>query len=101
MLSHETYSGLTRNGISLTLSKMDKRDTAFGSIEHMPAHIQEELGPNVAEIREIFLKPDVTDNFDIAFRQPDFDGIIKFLCEERKFSRERVEAALDRAFRQS
>jgi len=75
--------------------------TELGSIEHMPAHIQEELGPNVAEIREIFLKPDVTDNFDIAFRQPDFDGIIKFLCEERKFSRERVEAALDRAFRQS
>jgi flap endonuclease-1 len=71
----------------------------FGSIDRMPLQIQEALGPGVAEIREIFMRPDVTDNYDIEFRQPDFDGIIKFLCEEREFSQERVQAALDRTFR--
>ena len=74
--------------------------TEFGSIERMPSEIQATLGEGVEEIRQIFLNPDVTDRYVIEFRQPDFDGIIKFLCEEREFSRERVGAALDRTFRQ-
>jgi flap endonuclease-1 len=78
-----------------------KLSTEFGSIERMPSEIQEALGAGVEEIRQIFLNPDVTDSYHIEFRQPDFDGIIKFLCEEREFSRERVEAALDRTFKQS
>jgi flap endonuclease-1 len=78
-----------------------KLATEFGSIERMPSEIQATLGAGVEEIRQIFLNPDVTDRYDIEFRQPDFDGIIKFLCEEREFSRERVEAALDRTFKQS
>jgi flap endonuclease-1 len=77
-----------------------KLATEFGSIERMPSEIQATLGAGVEEIRQIFLNPDVTDRYDIEFRQPDFDGIIKFLCEEREFSRERVEAALDRTFKQ-
>ena len=62
----------------------------------MPSDIQEALGPTVQEIREIFLRPDVTDNYDIQFTPPDLDGIIRFLCDEREFSRERVTAALER-----
>jgi flap endonuclease-1 len=75
--------------------------TEFGSIERTPSEVRAALGAGVEEIRQIFLNPDVTDRYDIEFRQPDFDGIIKFLCEEREFSRERVEAALDRTFKQS
>jgi len=69
----------------------------FGSIENMPAEIQEAVGP-VAEIRHLFLAPDVTDDYVIEFRKPDLDGVIRFLCDEREFSRERVTAALDRTF---
>lgn len=69
----------------------------WGSIENMPAEIRA-VGPAVTAIREIFLHPDVTDNYSIEFTHPDFDGIIRFLCDEREFSRERVTAALERAF---
>ena len=55
---------------------------------------------NVDEARQIFLHPDVTDAFDIAPAEPDLDGIVRFLCEEREFSRERVSAAIERAFRE-
>src|SRR5262249_23438293 len=70
----------------------------FGSIESMPASVREPLGPSVDEIRDLFLKPDVTDAFSIAFRAPDIDSVFDFLCTEREFSRERVQAALNRAF---
>jgi flap endonuclease-1 len=70
----------------------------FDCIESMPPEIQDQAGPDVDAIRRIFLSPDVTDNDVIEFQKPDFDGIITFLCTEREFSRERVEAALQRAF---
>jgi len=70
----------------------------FGSIDKMPSEIQEALGPTVQEIREIFLTPEVTDSYEIRFEPPDFDGIVRFLCGEREFSRERVTAALERTF---
>ena len=45
----------------------------------------------VDEVRRIFLHPDVTDAFDVQPAEPDLDGIVRFLCDEREFSRERVE----------
>jgi flap endonuclease-1 len=71
-----------------------------GRIEAMPAAIRDALDgrDSLDEIRQLFLHPDVTNDFDVRFAEPDFAGVIRFLCEEREFSRERVEAALRRAF---
>jgi flap endonuclease-1 len=71
----------------------------FGAIENMPAEIRDALGASVLEIRQIFLTPNVSGEYTIAFTPPDRDGILRFLCDEREFSRERVTAALDRAFK--
>jgi flap endonuclease-1 len=68
-----------------------------GSIEAMPAEIQDAVG-DVAAIRRIYLEPDTTDDYAIEFAEPDPDGIVRFLCDERQFSRERVTDALARAF---
>lgn len=69
----------------------------YGRIEAMPPEIRDAVG-DVDAIRELFLRPDVTDDYDLKFSEPDHDGLIKFLCDERMFSRERVTAALERAF---
>jgi len=69
-----------------------------GSIENMPSEIRDVLLPLAPPIREIFLHPDVTTNYEIKFTRPDLDGIVHFLCDEREFSRERVTAALKRTF---
>jgi flap endonuclease-1 len=70
----------------------------FGSIEAMPPEVRAAAGESVDAVREIFLKPEVTDAYTIQFNRPDPDGIIRFLCEEREFSRERVTAALQRTY---
>ncbi len=70
-----------------------------GSIENMPAEIRDEAGAVAPDIRAIFLQPDVTDNYEIQFKRPDLDGIVRFLCDEREFSRERVAAALARTYK--
>jgi flap endonuclease-1 len=74
----------------------------YGRIENMPIEIRDALGEMeiVDAIRRIFVSPEVTDDFDIAQGEPDLDGITRFLCNEREFSRERVTSALERTFRE-
>jgi len=45
-------------------------------------------------IRQVFLHPEVTDNYKIVWKEPDVEGIVKFLCGERDFSEDRVRKAL-------
>ena len=73
-----------------------------GRIEAMPPEIRDAIGdPAVLdEVRRIYLAPDVTDAFDIRSTEPDLDGIVRFLCDEREFARDRVTAAIDRTFRE-
>jgi len=68
-----------------------------GRVEGMPAEIQDALG-DVAPLRQIYLHPAVTDEYQIEFGEPDPDAVVHFLCEERQFSRDRVTDALARAF---
>jgi len=74
----------------------------YSRIEGMPAEIRAALGDqeSVDEVRRIFLQPEVTDAFSVEPSEPDLDGIVRFLCEAREFSRDRVAAALERAFRE-
>ena len=73
-----------------------------GRIEEMPEDIRERLGgPDIVnEVRRIFLAPNVTDTFDATQHEPDLPGIVRFLCDEREFGRDRVNAALERTFRE-
>jgi flap endonuclease-1 len=69
----------------------------FGRVEAMPDEIRQAVG-DIDDVRRIYLNPDVSDDYEIAFGEPDFAGVVDFLCGEREFSKERVTAALERAF---
>jgi flap endonuclease-1 len=64
-------------------------------IEAMPPEIRDQV-PTYAQVRAIFLDPPVLAPPPLVFGEPDTDAIVRFLCEEREFSRERVTAALGR-----
>lgn len=51
---------------------------------------------NVDEIRNFFMHPEVTDDYQLKWKKPDKDRIIQFLCEEHDFSVERVTKACER-----
>lgn len=68
----------------------------YGSIENILKSSKIHLEEDYKEIRKIFLKPKVTNNYKLEWRLPDKEGIIKFLCEKRSFKRERVENAIRR-----
>jgi flap endonuclease-1 len=73
-----------------------KRIREWGSIEHAPSEVRDQLPAAIEAIRAFFLDPPVTDSVDLSNRPIDAAGVIRFLCVERQFSRSRVESVLER-----
>ncbi len=46
------------------------------------------------EVRQIFLQPEVSDDYRLEWHEPDESGITDFLCDEFDFSNDRVASAL-------
>ena len=69
---------------------------AYGKLENLPAKIFEKLPSNYDEIRKIFLEPEITHNYSLEYGELREDELYQFLCEERDFSRRRVETAVKR-----
>jgi flap endonuclease-1 len=69
----------------------------YERIERMPEAIQRALD-DVEGVRQIYMNPPATDTYEIAFGEPDFASVVEFLCTDREFSKDRVTAALERAF---
>jgi flap endonuclease-1 len=69
-----------------------------GGIEAMPSEVRDAFGADLARLQQIYLEPDVSDDYRVEPGRCDTDGVVRFLCDEHAFARDRVQAALDRAF---
>jgi flap endonuclease-1 len=52
---------------------------------------------HLSRIRQIFLKPETTSNYNLQWREPDVEGLVRFLCGDRDFSEDRVRTAVAKA----
>ena len=68
----------------------------YKRLENIPELRDQLKSIDYQSIRDIFLKPKVTDSFELRWREYDTDAIIDFLCHERDFSETRVRSALAR-----
>lgn len=84
--------GFTRIGPKTAL-KMIKEHSR---LEKIP-QIQEQLAEvEYEQIRKIFLEPEIAEVSEIKFDKIDYDGILKYLVDERSFSPDRVQSSLNR-----
>lgn len=67
----------------------------YGNLENLMKEMKIEI-KNYSEIREIFLKPDVTDNYVLEWKDIDEKGIINFMVNVHDFSEERVIGAIEK-----
>ncbi|MFQ6073628.1 MAG: flap endonuclease-1 [Candidatus Bathyarchaeia archaeon] len=68
-----------------------------GKIENMPNEIRSKIeSQNYEQVRKIFLHPPVTSSYTLNYERLDEDGLIDFLCNQRDFSRRRVETVIQR-----
>ena len=67
-----------------------------GDLENLPKEVREKLPHNLESIRNIFLEPEVRENYEIKWGELREEELLEFLCEERDFSKERVDILLER-----
>jgi flap endonuclease-1 len=67
-----------------------------GSIEEMPSDIREKLPDTVDLIRDLYLNPDVTDDYSIKQEVLQEEALDAFLVGERNFSTKRVKTLVNR-----
>jgi len=70
-----------------------------GSLDHaLESFTGEDLPISSEEItivRRIFLEPTITKEYTLQWRKPDAAGVIRLLCDEHQFSKDRVEPILE------
>ncbi len=83
--------GIKGIGPKKALKLIKKHGSIGGALGELNAEIK-----NLAEIKALFINPDVTSDYDLKWKKPDSAAIIKFLCEGHDFSQERVSKAVER-----
>jgi len=68
----------------------------YGKLEEALKGMENAADVDIGAVREIFLRPQVTDDYKLEWRRPDAEQVVRFLCHERDFSDERVRNALER-----
>jgi len=69
----------------------------YGRIEDLPSEFKSTLETqNLQEVRRFFLEPKVTTDYALSYGDVQEDELYRFLCDQRDFSRERVETVIQR-----
>lgn len=83
--------GIKGIGPKTALKKIKKHGDGKTALEGMDESIE-----NYERIREIFLNPHTSSDYEINWKAPQPEEIKMFLCEERDFSKNRVEKGINR-----
>jgi len=87
LIGTDFNQGIKGIGPKTALSLMKKH----GKIENLPSEIAGKVPQNYEKIRKIFLTPETTLNYTLNYTELQENGLFSFLCDERSFSRQRVE----------
>lgn len=69
----------------------------YGSFERVLPHLKNnQIQFEYKKIQELFLNPEITDDYLLEWKDVDFEGIVDFLCLEKDFSESRVRKALNK-----
>jgi len=65
-------------------------------LEDLPEDLKSKLPTSYEDVRNIFLKPKVADDYQIEWGELQEEELYEFLCDQRGFSRQRVETVVQR-----
>ena len=68
----------------------------LGDLEHVAQEGKVPVPTEYLEVREIFLRPKVSDEYSISWGAPDAEGIRKVMCDLHSFSVDRIDSVIAR-----
>ena len=91
LIGTDFNEGVRGIGPKKALALIKKHGTLEGALAELKVDIESK-----DEVREIFLHPNVREDVEIQFRDPDPEGVRLMLCNEHDFSRDRIDTALEK-----
>ena len=91
LIGTDFNEGVRGIGPKKALALIKKHGTLEGALAELKVDIESK-----DEVREIFLHPNVREDVEIHFRDPDPEGVRLMLCNEHDFSRDRIDTALEK-----
>ena len=93
LIGTDFNEGIKGIGPKTALSLIKKH----GNIEGLPADIRSKIeGQNHEAVRAFYMQPDVTEDYTTKYSEMNENGLCEFLCQQRGFSRSRVETVVQR-----
>ncbi len=92
LLGTDYNEGVKGIGVKTALKLIKEK----GSIERVVEEEKLEIDPPVDQIKQLFLKPEITDNYKIRWEPVDKNQVFSILVDEHDFSRDRVKKGLER-----
>lgn len=93
LIGTDFNEGVKGIGPKTALSLLQKH----GEIENLPSDIKSKIeAQDYVAVRRFFLEPDVTSDYSLKYGEVDEGELYRFLCDERDFSRDRVETVIER-----
>lgn len=68
----------------------------LGNLEHVMQEGKIAVPAEYQEVRDLFLRPQVSDDYDLSWKAPDRDAILRTMCDRHSFSVDRIGAILDK-----
>jgi flap endonuclease-1 len=68
----------------------------YEELVNLPQELYDKLPDNYEEIRDFYINPPVTSDYEIKFEKVDESGLIDFLVNKREFSPDRVKSIINR-----
>lgn len=79
-----------------TAYKLVKEHKTVDKVLAQPNMTKANKDLNLEEIRDIFIKPKITCDYELKWLGPDIEGVVDFLCSQRGFSETRVRGTLEK-----
>jgi flap endonuclease-1 len=92
LLGTDYNEGVKGVGVKTALKLIKEK----GSIERVVEEEKLVIDPPVEQIKHLFLKPEITDNYKIRWEPVDKNQVFSILVDEHDFSRDRVQKGLER-----
>lgn len=68
----------------------------YGRIENLPSKLLSKIPPQYENVREVYLHPKTTDDYQLNYSSLREEELFRFLCDQRDFARHRVETVVQR-----
>jgi len=93
LIGTDFNEGVKGIGPKTALSLIQK----YGEIENLPTEVMSKIEmQNYEAVRRFFLQPELTSDYPLGYTELDEDRLYRFLCNQRDFSRERVQTVIQR-----